>query len=170
MILVTGGNGYVVSLLVPELLPLGESVRVVDLFWFDHQLCGHPKLQSVVGDIREADPAWLEDVTAVVHLAGLSNDPTADFAPTLNAQCNVQATRQLAALVARRAAAVNQSIRFLFASSCSVYYGDRTASDSEVLPQHEDCVVAPTANYSKTKRLAEIELLKLAAEHRHFCP
>jgi nucleoside-diphosphate-sugar epimerase len=170
MILVTGGGGYVGSVLVPELLSLGESVRVVDLFWFDHRLEPHPRLETISGDIRHCDPAWLDGVTTVIHLAGLSNDPTADFAPALNAESNVQATRQMAELVAKRSAATAQDLRFLFASSCSVYYTASTETDADVRPKREESLAAPTANYSKTKRLAELELLKLAEEYPRFCP
>lgn len=170
MILVTGGGGYVGSLLVPELLALGESVRVVDLFWFEHRLQPHERLETIVGDIRDADPAWLDGVKTVIHLAGLSNDPTADFAPELNAESNVQATRRLAELVARKSDATGEDLRFLFASSCSVYYTAAQESDADVRPKREDSLAAPTANYSKTKRLAELELLKLAGQYPHFCP
>jgi nucleoside-diphosphate-sugar epimerase len=156
--------------LVPELLALGESVRVVDLFWFDHRLEPHPRLETITADIRQADPAWLDGVRAVIHLAGLSNDPTADFAPGLNAESNVQATRQLAELVARRSAAAGVDLRFVFASSCSVYYTDAQATDADVRPKREDSLAAPTANYSKTKRLAELELLSVAEAYPRFCP
>ena len=170
MILVTGGGGYVGSLLVPELLALGESVRVVDVFWFEHRLQPHARLETITGDIRDADPAWLDGVKAVIHLAGLSNDPTADFAPELNAESNVQATRRLAEIAARKSAASGEDLRFLFASSCSVYYTAAQESDADVRPKREDSLAAPTANYSKTKRLAELELLKLAGQYPHFCP
>jgi nucleoside-diphosphate-sugar epimerase len=72
MILVTGGAGYVGSVLVPELLDLGDSVRVVDTMWFDAAPQPHPRLEVITGDIREFDPAWLSGVHAVIHLAGLS--------------------------------------------------------------------------------------------------
>lgn len=170
MILVTGGAGYVGSLLVPELLALGHSVRVVDTLWFGNSLPSHPKLDVIQADVRECDPAWLSGVQAVVHLAGLSNDPTADFSPRLNAESNVLATRQLAELVARRAAAEGREIRFLFASSCSVYYTSKPEKEINIRAKAEDTPVAPTANYSKAKRLAEIELLKLAGTHPEFCP
>jgi nucleoside-diphosphate-sugar epimerase len=170
MILVTGGGGYVGSLLVPELLALGERVRVVDLFWFEHRLAPHPGLELINADIRSADPAWLEGVKAVIHLGGLSNDPTADFAPELNAESNVQATRRIAEIVARRSEATGQDLRFLFASSCSVYYTAAQESDADLQPKLEDSPAAPGANYSKTKRLAEIELLSLGEQYPHFCP
>ncbi|OFW05480.1 MAG: hypothetical protein A3H96_12255 [Acidobacteria bacterium RIFCSPLOWO2_02_FULL_67_36] len=170
MILVTGGGGYVGSLLVPELLALGESVRVVDLFWFEHRPEPHARLELIQADIRDADPAWLDGVRAVIHLAGLSNDPTADFAPELNAESNVQATRRIAEIVARRSEATGEDLRFVFASSCSVYYTAAHESDADVRPKREDSLASPTANYSKTKRLAEIELLKLGEQYPHFCP
>src|SRR5512147_2144214 len=92
MILVTGGAGYVGSLLVPELLAIGNAVRVVDTLWFGNSLPPHPKLDLIQADVRACDPAWLDGVQAVIHLAGLSNDPTADFSPRLNAESNVLAT------------------------------------------------------------------------------
>jgi nucleoside-diphosphate-sugar epimerase len=170
VILVTGGAGYVGSVLVPELLALGERVRVVDTFWFAHQLPRHPNLETVTGDVRLFDSAWLEGVHAVIHLAGLSNDPTADFAPALNAEINVLATRSLAELVARKAERENGEMRFLFASTCSVYYTTAQAADIDVQAKREDSLAAPTANYSKTKRLAELELLRIGQTHPGFCP
>src|SRR5262245_61781384 len=122
MILVTGGAGYLGSLLVPELLSLGHTVRVVDTLWLGNSLPKHAQLDVIQADVRSYDPKWLDGVGAVIHLAGLSNDPTADFSPRLNAESNVMATRQLAELVARRAASDRHEIRFVFASSCSIYY------------------------------------------------
>jgi nucleoside-diphosphate-sugar epimerase len=171
MILVTGGAGYVGSLLVRELLALGETVRVVDPLWFGDHLDDHGRLELVKDDLRYRDTAsLLEDVNAVIHLAGLSNDPTADFAPNLNSESNVQATRQLAQAVAEKAQLEQREIRFLFASTCSVYYTPSVAGDVNVERMTEELPVAPTANYSKTKRLAEIELLRVANQQPLFCP
>lgn len=170
MILVTGGSGYVGSLLVPELLALGKKVRVVDTFWFDSSLSPHPNLDIIRGDVREFQPSWLDNVTAVIHLAGLSNDPTADFAPLLNAESNALATRRLAEAVAQAAQREGRPIRFLFASSCSIYYTATPEQGLEMRGKTEETPVAPTANYSKSKRLAEIELLDLAERYPEFCP
>src|SRR5918998_1222425 len=171
MILVTGGAGYIGSLLVRELLALGETVRVVDPLWFGDQLDDHGRLELIKDDLRYRDAAsLLEDVNAVIHLAGLSNDPTADFAPNLNSESNVQATRQLAQAVAEKAQLEQREIRFLFASTCSVYYTPSVAGDVNVEQMTEDLPVGPTANYSKTKRLAEIELLRVAEGEPLFCP
>ena len=171
MILVTGGAGYVGSVLVNELLALGESVRVVDTLWFGNPFsAANKRLEVIEADVRHTDRAWLDGVTAVVHLAGLSNDPTADFAPDLNAQSNVLATRELGEAVADVATREQREIRLLLASTCSVYYSPVTEMDVNVQQMVEDLPIAPTANYSKTKRLAEIELLRLAERYRFFCP
>jgi nucleoside-diphosphate-sugar epimerase len=171
MILITGGAGYVGSLLVRELLALGETVRVVDPLWFGDHLDNYGRLELIKDDLRYHDAAsLLEDVNAVIHLAGLSNDPTADFAPNLNSESNVQATRQLAQAVAEKARLEQREIRFLFASTCSVYYTSSVAGDVNVEQMTEELPVAPTANYSKTKRLAEIELLRVAEQQPLFCP
>lgn len=170
MILVTGGAGYIGTPLVRELLGLGERVRVVDTFWFGNAIGAHDRLELITGDVRRPDPAWLDDVDAVIHLSGLSNDPTADFAPELNNEANVMATRELARMVAEKSAREGRGIRFLFASSCSVYYTSTGGLDVNVAKMTEECPIAPTANYSKTKRLAEIELLRLADQYPFFSP
>ncbi len=171
MILVTGGAGYIGSVLVRELLALGETVRVVDPYWFGDYLPTNDRLEVVREDLRYCDTAAvLKDVDAVIHLSGLSNDPTADFAPDLNSESNVQATRYIARAVAEKAEREKREIRFLFASSCSVYYTPSVAEEVNVEVMTEELPVAPTANYSKTKRLAEIELLQLAEQHPYFCP
>ena len=109
-------------------------------------------------------------MNVVIHLAGLSNDPTADFAPVFNAECNVHSTKCLAELVSRIATEEKREIRFILASSCSVYYSASSQFLTDVHQKHEDTPVAPTANYSKTKRLAELDLLSLSQSSSHFCP
>jgi nucleoside-diphosphate-sugar epimerase len=105
-----------------------------------------------------------------VHLAGLSNDPTADFAPDLNSESNVLGTRILADATADVAMKENREIRFLLASTCSVYYSPSSSSQLNVKLMTEDLPVAPTANYSKTKRMAELEVLRVAQKTPLFCP
>lgn len=170
MILVTGGAGYVGSVLATDMLRLGESVRVVDLQWFGNPLRQQKGLEVVCGDILEFDPAWLDGVHAVCHLAAMSNDPTADFLPELSIMSNVTATRRLAEAVAERASRQQREIRFVFASSCSVYYRSDACADCNTERLTEDTAVAPSSYYSKSKRMAELELLRVAEQHPRFCP
>src|SRR4051812_17810332 len=76
-ILVTGGGGYIGCVLVGRLLERGHRVRVLDrLYWGEQPLADvRDRIELVVADIRELPPTALDDVDAVIHLAGLSNDP-----------------------------------------------------------------------------------------------
>jgi nucleoside-diphosphate-sugar epimerase len=80
-ILIAGGAGYIGSLLVPKLLERGYETDVVDLLWFGNHL---PKdvnvFQKDIFALREED---LKGYEQVIFLAGLSNDPMAEFSPVL---------------------------------------------------------------------------------------
>ncbi len=169
MILVTGGAGYVGTELVGALLRLGEDVRVVDLQWFGNSLAESAGLEVVRGDVQQFDEAWLEDVDTIYHLAALSNDPTADFMPALNITSNVLATRRLAEAAVSRVLRDRRTIRCVLASSCSVYYSS-VRPDGDMERVTEDMPVSPTSNYSKSKRLAELELVRAAERCPGFCP
>ena len=83
MILVTGGAGYIGCVAVRQLLDKGEAVRVFDKLYFGEEGLADvaDKIDLVQGDLRGFDPAALDGCNAVIHLAGLSNDPTAEFNP-----------------------------------------------------------------------------------------
>ena len=161
LILVTGGAGYVGAVLVEKLVNSGKKVSLFDRFFFGKDPVEHlkNKVEFVKGDIRQIPAKLLEGVTAVIHLAALSNDPTADFAPEANFQINTQATKDLAKLA--KAAGVK---RFIFASSCSVYDKGIEAADRI---RDENSEVAPKTVYSSSKHKAEKELLKLS--DNKFC-
>ena len=95
----------------------------------------------------------LDGVQAVIHLAGLSNDPSADYNPTANAEINAMGTERVARACLDRGVG-----RFVFLSTCSVYYTRGPSDDLKT----EDSPVAPTAFYSQGKWLAERKLLELA--------
>ena len=157
MILVTGGAGYIGSVLVPTLLGRGHSVRVVDRLLFGDR--GLATLGSavdlIVADIRSLDPRVYEGVDTIVHLAGLSNDPMAEFNPAANHAINAAATQTLAR--AAKAAGVG---RFLYASSCSVY--DLGLEAEDVL-RDERAAVSPRAAYAVSKYDGERAALELAS-------
>lgn len=113
-ILIAGGAGYVGSVLIPRLLDRGYKVDVVDLFWFGNNL------PSEVGilrkDIFHLSVTDLESYDQVIFLAGLSNDPMAEFSPSKNFIFNAAAPAYLA-YTAKKA----KIKRYIYASSCSVY-------------------------------------------------
>jgi len=122
-LLIAGGAGYIGSVLIPKLLDRGYQVDVVDLFWFGNHL---PRETGIIRkdifDISEADLAGYDQV---VFLAGLSNDPMAEFAPSKNFVYNAAAPAYLA-YVAKRAGVK----RYVYGSSCSVYgYTDNELFD-----------------------------------------
>ena len=88
-VLITGGAGYVGSVLVPKLLRAGYEVKVIDLYLYgDHvldEVKHHPNLEQIKGDIRNRD--LLEKIMpgcdAVIHLACISNDPSFELDPGL---------------------------------------------------------------------------------------
>ena len=113
-ILVAGGAGYIGSKLIPVLLEHGYKIDVVDLLWFGKHL---PENVSVVKkDLFKCRPDDLKDYDQVIFLAGLSNDPMAEFDPSMNFIFN-GALPSYMAYVAKRAGVR----RFIYASSCSVY-------------------------------------------------
>ncbi len=122
-ILIAGGAGYLGSVLVPRLLDRGYEVDVVDLFWFGNHL---PHQAGIIRkDIFDISVDDLRCYQQVVFLAGLSNDPMAEYSPSQNFIFNAAAPAYLA-YVAKNA----QVKRYVYASSCSVYgYTDNELFD-----------------------------------------
>lgn len=113
-ILIVGGAGYIGSVVIPKVLDRGYQVDVVDLLWFGNQLPKEVNIkQTDIFDLHEKD---LEGYDQVIFLAGLSNDPMAEFSPAKNFISNASSTAYLA-YIAKRAGVK----RFIYAGSCSVY-------------------------------------------------
>ncbi len=113
-LLVAGGAGYLGCALIPRLLERGYTVDVVDLFWFGNNL--PPEISILHKDIFDLSVVDLEGYDQVVFLAGLSNDPMAEYSPSKNFIFNAAAPAYLA-YVAKKAGVK----RYVYASSCSVY-------------------------------------------------
>ncbi|MFE1745041.1 NAD-dependent epimerase/dehydratase family protein [Coleofasciculus sp. H7-2] len=153
-VLVTGGAGYVGSVLVPKLLQAGYRVKVLDLYIYGTNVLeavkNHPNLEEIQGDIR--DRALLEKVIpgcdAVIHLACISNDPSFELDPDLGRSINYDAFVDLVDV------AKNSGVkRFIYASSSSVYGIKETDNVTEDLP------LMPLTDYSRYKALCEEVLL-----------
>ena len=157
-VLVTGGAGYLGSVLVPLLLDEGYEVTVLDRLYFGGEtlaaVADHPRLRLIEGDIQCLDDlnGLLNETHSIIHLAGLSNDPSCDLEPDRTARVNYDATLELA----RRAARAGVS-RFLFASSCSVY-GSNPAPVVD-----EESSLHPVSLYAEMKAKAERDLMLLPA-------
>jgi len=155
-ILVTGGAGYLGTVLSEKLAKEGFNVRIFDRFYFGRDKIRHldGTVEVVEGDIRNLPESLFDNVDSVIHLAALSNDPTAEFNPKANHAINTLATERLAKLAKKRGVG-----RFIFASSCSIY--DLGMENGHGI-RDEDSKVVPKAAYSTSKYKAERELLKLA--------
>jgi nucleoside-diphosphate-sugar epimerase len=153
-ILVTGDKGYIGAVMVPILVQAGHSVVGLDSDWFEHSAFGALRIAipSKKKDLRDLEPSDLDGLDAVVHLAGLSNDPLGDLNPALTYEINHVASVHLAKLA--KEAGVQ---RFLFSSSCSTY---GAAGTEELL--NEEAEFRPVTPYGRSKVLVEQDVVKLA--------
>jgi nucleoside-diphosphate-sugar epimerase len=152
-ILVTGGAGYVGSLLVPQLLDAGHRVTVYDIMYFGDEFLpkGNPNLKIVKGDIRDVKrlSAELAGIDAVISLGCISNDASFELDEKLSTSINLDAFEPM--VVAAKQAGVK---RFIYASSSSVY-GVSDAPD--VTEEHP---LVPLTLYNKYKGMCEPRLFK----------
>jgi nucleoside-diphosphate-sugar epimerase len=113
-VLIVGGAGYIGSALVPKLLERNYEVDVVDLFWFGDNL---PEAAGrIKKDVFELTADEVKAYDAAIFLAGLSNDPMAEFSPGKSCIYNAAAPAYLG-YIAKQAGIS----RLVYASSCSVY-------------------------------------------------
>ncbi len=160
VVVVTGGAGYVGSVVVEELLDRGVEVRCLDALRHGNRasvqpLTGRDGFSFVEADVRDAAArsAALEGATAVVHLAAIVGDPACSRDPELAREVNLEATRAL--LADSESAGVR---RFLFASTCSNYGRiDSSSFATEELPLN------PISLYAETKVGAELAVLDRAS-------
>jgi nucleoside-diphosphate-sugar epimerase len=146
-IFITGGAGYVGSVLVPKLLAVGHRVTVLDLMIYgEDTLEDHPNLTKQKGDIRNIDllKKMIPGHDSVIHLACISNDPSFELNPALGKSINLDAFSPLVEI--SKDAFVK---RFIYASSSSVY-GIKEEKDV-----HEEMTLEPLTDYSKFKAECE---------------
>lgn len=154
-VLVTGGAGYVGSVLVPRLLSEGYKVKVLDLYSYDSGMLepvrDNPNLEQIKGDIRDQDllAESLPGIDAVIHLACISNDPSFELNPALSRSINYDAFGPLV-----RISKESGVKRFIYASTSSVY----GVSDEPDIT--EDHPLVPLTDYNKYKGMCEPVLLE----------
>ena len=147
-ILVTGGGGYIGTLLVDSLLNNNHEVTVVDTFWFGNFLKKNEKLTIIKEDIRDLKIEIIQGHKIIIHLANIANDPTVAINPELSWNVNVLGTHSLIDKASR--AGVEH---FIFGSSGSVY---GVKDEPDVV---EDMELVPISTYNKTKMVAERVIL-----------
>lgn len=156
-VLITGGAGYVGSLLVPQLLEMGYRVTVYDTLYFGDDFLpqSHPNLTVIEGDIRDTKHLKLafKGVDAVISLACISNDASFELDERLSTSINLEAFEPM--VVAAKEAGVK---RFIYASSSSVY----GVSDQKDVT--EDHPLVPLTLYNKYKGMCEPLLFKHQSE------
>ena len=155
-VLITGAGGYIGTALTPMLLDAGYQVRAVDRYFFGRDLlAAHERLEVVVEDTRKLSAAHFQDVSAVIDLAAISNDPSSDHFERATYEINHQA-RARAAHLAKAAGAE----RYILPSSCSVY----GFQDANVVAD-EDTPPKPLTHYARANSFAERDVLALADQN-----
>lgn len=155
-ILVTGGAGYIGSVLVRKLLAEGHEVRVLDSLKFGAgallEVAGHPRFELVKGDIRDKKTVKtaMQNVVSVIHLAAIVGDPASKLFPEETEEVNWKGSVNL-----WEQAHANGVKRFVFASTCSNY---GVMGDEEHLVD-ENSQLSPQSLYAKTKVRFEEYLL-----------
>jgi len=153
-VLVTGGGGYIGSILVLRLLKEGYNVKVLDRFFFGKEALSsvskNPKLKLIQDDTRYFDPKILKNIDVVMDLAALSNDPSGELDPKKTMEINFKGRARVARLCKQ-----NGVKRYILASSCSIY-GFRNGLLDEKSP------INPLTTYAKANRKAEINAKKLS--------
>jgi nucleoside-diphosphate-sugar epimerase len=152
-VFITGGAGYVGSLLVPQLLASGYKVTVYDLMYFGHDFLPkeNPNLKIIQGDIRDTVKllASCKGHDVFVSMACISNDASFELDERLSTSINLDAFEPM--VLAAKQAGIK---RFIYASSSSVY----GVSDKPDVT--EDHPLVPLTLYNKYKGMCEPLLRK----------
>jgi nucleoside-diphosphate-sugar epimerase len=158
-ILITGSKGYIGSFLTSYLKKKNYKVLGIDIGFFRNCYLykDKKKQETIYKDVRNITESDLKNIDVIVHLAGISNDPL----NTLSSKTVYDPTRKYTFELAQKAKKLG--IKFIFASSCSVY----GATNNKLL-LNEDSHPNPQTGYSLNKLQIEKDLEKLA--NKNFFP
>lgn len=148
-VVITGGSGYIGSVLSPLVAEAGYRVRVLDRFFFGDTLPDSARIEKVKVDSRNIEPSMLEGAYAVLDLAAISNDPAGELDPVKTLDINYRARRRLQEMAAD--AGVD---RYVLASSCSIYGFQDGVMD-------EESPTNPLTTYAEANLRAEESALDL---------
>ena len=162
-ILVTGGAGYVGSVLTQKLVEQNYHVKIIDsLVYGNDGISKHLSTNSIEflnSDIREIEKIkdFFNNVDCVIHLAAIVGEPLCRKVPLAAKQINEIATKNLVKL------AKNMNVRrFIFASTCSVYGSSNTIVD-------ENSAISPISLYSECKVNSEKFLISATSKSFETC-
>src|SRR4030042_6400460 len=151
-VLVTGGAGYIGSVLSKILVEKGHDVSCLDRFFFGKEAIENvsDKINLIKDDIRWFNSDILKGVDAVLDLASLSNDPSGELDPQKTLEINYKGRVRVATLSKKYKVG-----KYVLASTCSVYgFQEGTLN--------EDSKLNPLTTYAKANMMAEKEVLPLA--------
>jgi len=151
-VLVTGGAGYIGSILCRMLIEKGFDVICLDRFFFGFDSIEEirDRIKIVKDDIRWFNPNILKGIDAVIDMASLSNDPSGELDPQKTLEINYEGRVRVARLSKKYGVK-----KYVLASSCSVY-----GFQEGILT--EESALNPLTTYAKANVLAEKEILPLA--------
>ncbi|MCJ7613469.1 SDR family oxidoreductase, partial [Candidatus Bathyarchaeota archaeon] len=151
-VLVTGGAGYIGSVMSRILLEKGYNVTIIDRLFFgtDSMKDITDQITLIKDDVRFFDPELLKGIDAVFDLASLSNDPCGELDPEKTLEINYKGRIRVANLAKKHGVK-----KYVFASTCSVY-----GFQEGIIT--EESSLNPLTTYAKASMMAEKEILPLA--------
>mgnify|MGYP001198016249 CR=1 FL=1 len=143
-IFITGGCGYVGTVLTEALLKDDHQITVLDTQWFGNFLSENNNLKIIKGDVQDLSSISFKGYDCIIHLANIANDPGVELNQTLSWEVNALVSQQLADKAIR-----DKVDQIIYASSGSVY------GVKEEKHVTEDLSLVPISAYNKTKMVSE---------------
>jgi nucleoside-diphosphate-sugar epimerase len=156
-ILITGGSGYVGSVLIPKLLNDGHKIINIDTQWFGNYLEKHKNLKNIKSNIKNINEIKFNDIECCIHLASIANDPMAELDKNLSWETSALNTHRLMEKLVN-----NKVKRIIYASSGSVY------GISNKKRVTEEIKLNPISLYNKVKMVTERVILSYSNEIETF--